>query len=86
MKIDDVRTYNVQIYGWVEETDINPTSPLWLTVAQKEETSTWVTLQTDQSGLVGLIRHLHGLGLVLISMSRGMEDLQKNISIHSGDK
>ena len=29
------------------------------------------TVCTDQAGVVGLMRHLHGLGLVLLSIRRG---------------
>ena len=68
MKIDDVRTYIIQIQGRVEEADINSTGPLRLTLGQEQGINTCVHLQTDQSGLIGLIRHLHGLGLVLLSV------------------
>jgi hypothetical protein len=86
MKSNDVRTYNIQIHGRVEEGDIRATSPLTFTIEQAEVTNTSITLQTDQSGIIGFFRHLHGLGLALISMSCSMEDLQKNLWIHSGDK
>jgi hypothetical protein len=32
--------------------------------------STLVTVRTDQSGLIGLMRHLHGRGLVFLSVYR----------------
>lgn len=80
MKIDGVRTYQIQIEGRVEERDINPASPLQLTVEQVEETSTSVTFRTDQSGMIGLIRHLHGLGLVLLSMYCRSENLPRSDS------
>ena len=69
MKLNDVRTYTIQIHGRVEEGDIHATSPLPFTIRQMEGTNTYITIQTDQSGFIGLIRHLHGLGLVLLSMS-----------------
>lgn len=75
MRIDDVRTYNVQIYGRVEEADINPTSPLRLTIEQFAGISTSATLRADQSGMIGLIRHLHGLGMVLLSIRCVVENL-----------
>ena len=78
MKLNDVRTYTIKIHGRVEEEDINPTSPLRFTIEPVEEASTCIKLQTDQSGIIGLIRHLHGLGLVLISMSCSVENLPDN--------
>lgn len=74
MKFDDVRTYKIQIHGQVEEEDIHPTSPVRFTVELVEETKTTITLRTDQSGIIGLIRHLHSLGLVLTSMSCDLEN------------
>jgi hypothetical protein len=57
MNIHNVRIYKIQIHGQVKE----------------GEDSTFIAVRTDQSGLVGLVRHLHGLGLVLLSMSSSVE-------------
>ena len=73
MKIHNVRIYKVQIYGQVKEEDINRSSPLQFKIEQEGEDYTFITVQTDQSGLIGLIRHLHGLGLVLVSMSSSVD-------------
>lgn len=86
MKINDVRTYKIRMQGKVEEEDINPTSPMRLTLEQVGETSTSVTLLTDQSGLIGLIRHLHGLGLVLLSIDSHVETLSDRCSQILGDR
>ena len=84
--MDDVRTYRIQVHGLVEEEDINPTSPLRLTIEHVGETSTSVTFRTDQAGMIGLIRHLHGLGLVLLSLICCGENLPEYGSKPSGDK
>ena len=73
MNIHNVRIYKIQIHGQVKEEDINRSSPLQFKIEQEGEDSTFIEVQTDQSGLVGLIRHLHGLGLVLASMSSTVE-------------
>jgi hypothetical protein len=78
MKLNAVRTYKIQIYGQVKEEDIHPTSPLQFMIDRVEETNTIIKLQTDQSGIIGLIRHLHALGLVLVSMSCSLENLPEN--------
>ncbi len=75
MKINDVRKYQIQVRGRVAEEDINPTSPLRITLEQVDETCTSLTLRTDQSGLIGLIRHLHGLGLVILSIQNRPENV-----------
>lgn len=86
MKIEDVRTYKIHFHGQVEEEDINTTSPVRLTIEHIDETSTSATLRADQSGMIGLIRHLHGLGLVLLSISCGIENPPDNCSRLSSDK
>lgn len=80
MKFNDVRTYRIKIHGRVEEEDIHPTSPLQFRIEQAEEPNTAIMLQTDQSGIIGLIRHLHSLGLMLISMSCSIENLPDHCS------
>ena len=80
MKTDDIRTYEIQILGRVEADDINRTSPVPFTIEPVEETNTSLTLRTDQSGMIGLIRHLHGMGLMLVSMSCRIENLPDNCS------
>ncbi len=86
MKIDDICTYKIQINGRVEEEDISTNSPLLFTIDPVEGINTSITLRTDQSGIIGLIRHLHSLGLVLLSMSCSKENLPDHSSIISSDK
>ena len=73
MNIHNVRIYRIQLHGQVKEEDINRASPLQLKIEQEGEDNTFVSVRSDQSGLIGLIRHLHGLGLVLVSVSSSVE-------------
>ncbi len=66
--MNDVCTYQIRVRGRVRAEDIAPFCPPGLAAECKECESTLLTFRTDQSGLVGLIRHLHGLGLVLLEM------------------
>ena len=62
--------YHFQIQGQVDEAEINAMSPLQLT-RDEVEVDTAVTqfsIHTDQSGLIGLMRHLHGRGFVFLSV------------------
>ncbi len=86
MKFNDVRAYEIQILGQVVEEDIRLTGPRLVTIEQVEETNTLITLQTDQAGIIGLIRHLHALGLVLLSLSCSIEDLSVPSTITSVKK
>jgi hypothetical protein len=67
--MDDICTYQIIVRGHVDEAELNTQSPIWLAVEQAGPECSCITFNTDQSGLIGLLRHLHGLGIVLLSMS-----------------
>jgi hypothetical protein len=54
----------------VDEDEINAMSPLQMTVIRTDVAATLLTVGTDQSGLIGLMRHLHGLRFVFLSVKR----------------
>jgi hypothetical protein len=67
----DVCVYTIRLRGQISENEINALVPLRLEDAGQAETgATCFTLCTDQSGLIGLMRSLHGLGFVLLAVSR----------------
>ena len=66
----DTCTYHIQVRGQVEENIFNTTSPLQITVVQTDSAVTVFTVSADQSGLIGLIRHLHQQGFVILSVHR----------------
>ena len=62
--------YKIQVRGQVTDSDLNAMSPLQTTDVRVDEMATWLAIHTDQSGLIGLLRHLHGRGFVLLSVHR----------------
>jgi hypothetical protein len=70
-KMHDVfYTYRIEVQGQVDEHAFNATSPLQMTVVRRDTATTLFTICADQSGLIGLMRHLHGRGFVLLSVYR----------------
>jgi hypothetical protein len=63
-------TYRIEVQGKVDEKDLNANSPLKMIVHRAEGDSTVVMIHTDQSGLIGLMRHLHGQGFIFRSLNR----------------
>ncbi len=61
--------YLIRLSGTVEEDEINRSSPLRVTVVRTEMESTLLSVRTDQSGLIGLLRHLHGRGFGLLAVA-----------------
>lgn len=68
--MNDTYTYHIRLHGQIDENEINIMSPLLLTIEHAEPLATVFQVFTDQSGFIGLLRHLHGSGFVLISTSR----------------
>ena len=66
----DIITYTIQLSGQVNESEINALGPLQMRVEKAEASATWLITHTDQSGLIGVMRHLHGLGFVFLSVNR----------------
>jgi hypothetical protein len=63
-------TYHIAVRGRVDGGELNAMSPHEMRVIQADAAATLFTVHTDQSGLVGLLRHLHGRGFVLLSVTR----------------
>jgi hypothetical protein len=67
----------------LEENEVNSTSPVKVKVVRIEAggqpgpEATLFTVCTDQSGLIGLLRHLHGRGLVLLSLNFELNSVEK---------
>ncbi len=68
--VSDSCKYRIQVAGGVDEGELNASSPLELQVEKIGADSTWLSIDTDQSGLIGLLRCLHGLGFVFLSVGR----------------
>jgi len=68
--IQTISTYHVRVRGEVDENTFIKKSPLCIKVIHTDETATLFTVCSDQSGLIGLIRYLHGQGFVLLSVHR----------------
>jgi len=72
--MNDTRTYQIEVQDQVDENDLNAASPIHIQVTPADLSATLLTVCTDQSGLIGLIRHLHARGLVLLSINSVQPD------------
>jgi hypothetical protein len=69
-RMQEICTYLIEIQGKLEEKEFNQTSPYRITEVRAKPDATLFTIYADQSGLIGLVRHLHHHGFVLLSMQR----------------
>lgn len=66
----DVQTYAILLRGRIDPGEIGAASPLRVKVEFPEEQNTKLVVRTDQSGVIGLLRYLHGRGFVILSVNR----------------
>jgi hypothetical protein len=68
-----MNTYHIELMGQIPIDELNTMSPVQMTQAAAKQDCTAITICTDQSGMLGLLRHLHNLGLVIVYC--GKDDL-----------
>ena len=76
-RLDERAAYVIRIQGYGEENLVDWFGPVNVVTAVDEGGPVVTTLSgivTDQAGLMGLLRHLHGLGIVLLSVARIQAD------------
>ena len=58
----ELSTYHIEVRGQIDESDLNARSPRRATLVRTDPGSTHFAICADQSGLIGMIRHLHDRG------------------------
>ncbi len=74
--------YCLTIKGPVDESFVSAYCPAGTTLAQQAGASCLSNIRTDQSGIVGLVRHLHNLGCTLLALTT---DKAEEDGSHDGD-
>ena len=67
---EHVEAYRLQLRGRVDADFVTSFCPQGTTLRLEDSTTVLENIQTDQSGIVGLIRHLHNLGCVILAFQR----------------
>jgi len=71
ISLNSQNKYEIKIYGRAEDSWLGwfgEGAIYFETLADDTQTTTFSNVVLDQAGLVGLIRRLHGLGIVLLSV------------------
>jgi hypothetical protein len=69
--MDAVRDYHICLAGDLGDDGRMADGPLQTAVLRVDERATVIAVRADQSGLIGMLRHLHGRGLVILSVRSG---------------
>jgi hypothetical protein len=65
----DQHTYLIELRGVVDVVELNARAPLKVLAVRADSTTTMISAAADQAGLIGLLRHWHGLGFQFISIT-----------------
>jgi hypothetical protein len=65
-----MNTYHIALQGQILIDELNAMSPVQMTPVVENQHCTAFTICTDQSGMLGLLRHLHNLGIVIVSCEK----------------
>lgn len=71
MSLNSQNKYEIKIYGQSDDSWLGSLGQVQIhtqVLADHSQVTTFSDVVMDQAGLVGLIRRLHGLGIVLISI------------------
>jgi hypothetical protein len=69
--LDENAGYKIKVEGSVDASLVDWFGPMQIVHTEGDEWNTTLSAcNMDQAALVGLIRHLHGLGIVLLSIER----------------
>ena len=80
----DLCTYHVDVMGEVDEAAMNASGPIIIQAKQTKPEITRLSARADQSGLIGLLRHLHQQGYVLLSVSRKLQTIVQEAENENG--
>jgi len=61
--------YQIKLRGYLDDDFAAAYCPPKTQVSNENDVTTLGNLQTDQSGIIGLLRHLHGLGCTILEMT-----------------
>jgi hypothetical protein len=67
-KISQTRSYTLKLDGMLDEEFVSSFCPAHSVISHQEDGTTLLVTNTDQSGVIGLIRALHNLGFILLSL------------------
>lgn len=68
-KKNDQRLYQIRFSGKVDDDFVTSFCPPGIIIERNVDITLLTNIRTDQSGIIGLIRHLHNLGCTILSMN-----------------
>jgi len=67
-------TYLFHLLGQIDINELNAMSPHQIRAGQSTPAETQFSIYTDQSGMIGMLQHLHNQGLAVLLIVRQPEE------------
>jgi hypothetical protein len=67
--MQNINTYHIEVEGQVDENSFKTSGPHHISVMRTDAAGTLLAVYADQSGLIGVLRHLHQHGFVIEAVS-----------------
>jgi hypothetical protein len=67
--IASARYYHLKVAGWLDEDFVQPFCPPGVKIDREEGATVLSNICIDQAGLIGLMRHLHNLNCVILTIT-----------------
>ena len=64
----DQRVYRIALRGQIDAEFVEAYCPVGTVLTRAGETAVLANIHADQSGIVGLTRHLHNLGCTIVAL------------------
>ena len=77
MSPHQTRTYSLTLSGDLDDEFLSAHCPAGATLTRRGDCTRLENLQTDQAGILGLLRALHNLGLTILEMSTFTERISQ---------
>lgn len=66
----DAQIYQIRLRGQLDDEFVASFCPAGTTLTHGENVTLLSNIETDQSGIMGLVRHLHNLGCTILGLER----------------
>jgi hypothetical protein len=75
--MSDQHAYFIELRGSVTVAELGARAPLQISEVRTDAATTLISAFTDQAGLIGLLRHWHGLGFQFLAITFEANDQEK---------
>ncbi|MFQ3684672.1 hypothetical protein [Roseiflexus sp.] len=82
MTVSDTHVYTLHFFGTLRDDFVTDYCPAGTALTMNERTFTLINLRTDQAGMLGILRHLHNSGCLLLALAIENRESETTRNMH----